>query len=273
MHRVALFVDVGYLVAASGRLLVGSRAAASVECDFAGLAESLEAFAADDCGLPILRSYWYDASRGADARQGLRGLGPRQRSKVRLGSLGADGQKEVDIMLHDELVELAEGGLVACIYLLTGDADFRPTVTRAQRRGVELTIVEIPSQPAAPALIDTADRRVVLAPDQLRPYFKRRPATNKGGASTEVAGATPDTYELSAEQAGAEYAQSWMIHAEPEEVHRLRRQGHWTLPSQVDADLLRYVDRTTGLLAGRPDLRQKARAGFWTMLATTEAMP
>jgi hypothetical protein len=198
----------------------------------------------------------------------LRQLATLARAKVRLGSLGHNGQKEVDILLHDDLTALARGGLVASIFLLSGDGDFRPTVARAQESGVEVTVLGIPSQPAASSLVREADSYLVLSPELLRPFFRRRRPPRRSDVGLDsITAADLDDYERTVMQAGADFAAVWSGRAAAADIKTLRNQGHWTLPRQLDAELMKYVDRTTELLANRPDLKQSARAGFWSALA------
>ncbi len=265
MSRCALFVDVGYLreaLRASGADRHGSAA----RLDYSALAPVLGDFVAADCGVPLLRSYWYDAAPGRGESLAMRRLATTPRVKVRFGTISGSVQKEVDIHLHDDLTHLAEGGLVPLIYLLSGDGDFRPTVSRAQADGAELVLVEIDGSPAAHTLASEVDRRVALSASDLARGIAA-PLGSPSAPADDIAVPT-DPYQLTAFQAGGDFARQWLGTADPSEVAALMSRPHWRLPGPVDAELLRATDAATGIVRDQPDLRRHARAGFWRELTT-----
>jgi hypothetical protein len=271
MHRAAAFVDIGYLLASGGALCLGTDVIASVSCDYPSLVEALEHVVAEDSALPLLRSYWYDAADSDGSRSDLRGLSALWRVKVRLGVRGWAGQKEVDILLHDDLVGLSAGGLVATIYLLSGDGDFRPTIERAQAYGVEVVVLDIPVGRTAQSLLRAADRSIPLPASFWEPFFTRKPAfAPRPNSNRSPARSTGDVFESSAQQAGADFAFGWLKTASSAELARLKRQGHLSIPPRLDAELIRSVERATGLLRDHPELKICARAGFWSVLARTD---
>jgi hypothetical protein len=269
MERCALFVDAGYVVASVGSLCLGTEVTAEVVCDFGGLADALDGYVTADSGLPLLRSYWYSAASSPAPPAPLRGLVGRPRTKLRLGVLTQSQQKETDLLLHDDLVQLAAGGHVATAFLLSGDADFRLTVAKAQAHGVEVALIEIPIGRTAQSLIREADRRVVLEPDFWRPHFRRRGLNGSRQAADAGAGDS-DGYALAARQAGADFARSWLRRVGTEESDRLRAQGHWGLPQQLDGALMRYAKEAADVQRDSPDLRLAVRAGFWGVLSEAD---
>lgn len=264
MHRCAVFVDFGYVRAALW-LLTGSPAARDRnQLDYAGLAEAIATFVELDCGLPLLRSYWYDAmpARGESAL--VRPFASLQRVKLRLGPTSDSGQKEVDIQLHDDLTTLASGGLVSSIYLLSGDGDFRPTIARTQSSGVELRVVDIVGSPASHLLAAEADCQVTLPTDFFQPFLKGGTPT---GASSIDSPSPDDPFEQAAFQAGCDFAREWLASTAGDTAANLLRQSNWRLPPRLDAELLRYADSATGLMRAQPQLRRLVRAGFWRELS------
>ena len=273
MLRSALFVDIGYVVAAGGSLCLGTSVFGAIACDYPALAPDLAGAIAQDSGLPLLRSYWYDAVGVQGLRNELRALRSLPRLKLRLGSLGREGQKEVDILLHDELTELARGGLVASIYLLSGDADFRPTIAKAQARGVEVVLLHIPVGTPTPSLVREVDRLLVLPAEFWQPHFARI-APPRAPAPSDRAG-QPDgsawtLLEQSAAQAGGDFARTWLRTATLPEVERIRRLGTWDIPHDIDLQLIRAAHQLAPELRDRPELNISVRAGFWAVLCNTQ---
>ncbi len=272
MHRAAVFVDVGYLLACGGALCLGTDVIAAVACDYGSLAKALETYVIEDAGLPLLRSYWYDGAGVDGVSAELRKLAGLPRAKLRLGVRGWEGQKEVDILLHDDVVGLAASGLVASIYLLSGDGDFRPTVARAQTLGVEVVLLDIPVGRASQSLVREADRHLELADSFWRPFFTRVRTAQEGREQIgSTASAGQDAYESAVTQAGADFAYMWLKGASLAEIARLKQQGHWRIPPELDGDLIRSAERATSLLREHPELKACARAGFWLALESASA--
>ena len=162
MHRCAAFVDMGYVRAALRLLGGGKPGGGQARFDYGSMARGLAVFVSEDCGLALLRSYWYDAGASSGDTSARR-LVREPRVKVRMGVLTATGQKEVDILLHEDVVGLAAGGLVSTMYVLSGDGDFRPTLARAQGHGTEMVVLDIVGSAASQRLAQEADRHVTLA--------------------------------------------------------------------------------------------------------------
>ncbi len=264
MHRCALFVDFGYVRAALRLLGRDPTVGPHSRLDYAALAGDLATFLELDCGLPLLRSYWYDAAPARGESALIRPFASVERVKVRLGSLSETGQKEVDIQLHEDLTTVAAGGHVATLYLLSGDGDFRPTIARTQSFGAELRLVDIVGSPASQLLAAEADCHITLPSEFFQPYLE------DGSASTAASVDTPspgDPYERAAFEAGSDFARDWLVSAGLETAGQLVRQSNWRLPSRLDAELLRSADSATGLMRAQPQLRRLVRAGFWRELS------
>ena len=264
MSRCAVFVDLGYVRAAL-RLLDSSRAAGqNWRIDYTGLSDGIATFVELDCSLPLLRSYWYDAAPARAEFALVRRFASRQRVKIRIGPMTDAGQKEVDIQLHDDLTILAAGGLVPILYLLSGDGDFRPTITRAQALGAELVVLDIVGSPASHLLAAEADRHVTLPSDFFRPYLDGALAPTAASVDTP---SPSDPYEQMAFQAGCDFAREWLVTTDGGAASGLLRQSNWRLPPRLDAKLLSSADSTIGLMREQPQLRRLVRAGFWRELS------
>lgn len=169
----ALYVDAGYLLAATATRLTGSSLRRGVSVHHAGLIEQLIKLVESDSGLPLLRVYWYDAARNgiADSEQEQIAILPRV--KLRLGRIGVEGeQKGVDLRIGLDMVGHSRNGAIDSIYLLSGDDDLTEAVEEAQAQGVQVTIVAVPakdglSHGVSRHLLRAADALEVISEDVL----------------------------------------------------------------------------------------------------------
>lgn len=147
MHRIAVFVDAGYLFAQGSVAICGTRQArADLTLNAALAVEAIKSVAlscADQCSL--LRIYWYDGAIGGSrltADQAL--LAHLDNVKVRLGFINSAGQqKGVDSLIVTDLIELARQKAVGDALLLSGDEDVRVGVQIAQNYGVRIHLLGI----------------------------------------------------------------------------------------------------------------------------------
>ncbi|WP_039789055.1 NYN domain-containing protein [Actinoalloteichus spitiensis] len=149
--QCAVYVDAGYLLAASATRITGTSLLGSIEVDHEQLVEALIAHATEHSGLPLLRVHWYDAARHKvpDPRQEKIGLLPHV--KLRLGRIGFDGeQKGVDLRIGLDLVAHARKAAVDAIYLVSGDDDLTEAVEEAQAHGVRVTVLAVPNRDDKP---------------------------------------------------------------------------------------------------------------------------
>ncbi|WP_337662084.1 NYN domain-containing protein [Actinoalloteichus sp. AHMU CJ021] len=149
--QCAVYVDAGYLLAASATRITGTSLLGSIEADHERLVEALIAHATKHSGLPLLRVHWYDAARHKvpDPRQEKIGLLPHV--KLRLGRIGFDGeQKGVDLRIGLDLVAHARKAAVDAIYLVSGDDDLTEAVEEAQAHGVRVTVLAVPNRDDKP---------------------------------------------------------------------------------------------------------------------------
>lgn len=144
MDRSVVFVDAGYLFAEGARLLVGeARTRSQVRLEHARVLQHLEQLSKSLTGLPLLRTYWYDAATcGPTSTQTALAYQPSL--KLRLGKVDSTGgQQNVDAKIVADLEQLAANGAMADALLLTGDGDLLAGVCAAQGHGVRVHLVGI----------------------------------------------------------------------------------------------------------------------------------
>ncbi|MGA8047354.1 MAG: NYN domain-containing protein [Dermatophilaceae bacterium] len=149
----AIYVDVGYLLAAAATRVTGTSLRRGVEVDHADLIRGLIERAEEDCGLPLLRVNWYDSGARPggmpDFIQDSIGLLPRV--KLRLGRLSHAGeQKGVDLRIGLDLATHGRNRVVDVIYLVSGDDDLTEAVEEAQGHGVQVILLAVPGQDGRP---------------------------------------------------------------------------------------------------------------------------
>src|SRR5690348_16191194 len=132
MDRYAIFVDVGYVVASVAELLAGSAERHLVTCDYGRLVRSLVAEAGTASGMPLLRTYWYDASVSGHPEHDQVTVADLPGVRLRLGRLVRGEQKGVDSRIVRDLIVLARDGAMSAAYLLAGDEDMCEGVAEAQ---------------------------------------------------------------------------------------------------------------------------------------------
>ncbi|WP_372698828.1 NYN domain-containing protein [Arthrobacter sp. JSM 101049] len=138
----AIFVDAGFLLAVGGQHTAGTSLRSAFRVGYEQLVEGIAAIAREDCGLPLLRTYWYDASRDGLFTDQHKRIGMVDGVKVRLGRISYSGeQKGVDLRLALDLVGLARSGAVSVVYLVSGDDDLAEAVEEAQDLGVQVKLI------------------------------------------------------------------------------------------------------------------------------------
>jgi NYN domain len=139
--------------------------------------------AATNCGLPVLRAYWYDGARDAIPTLEQLSVAELANVKLRLGRLSGRKQKGVDALVYRDLMTLARERAVATAFLLAGDEDLREGVVAAQDVGVRVVVLGIAPTGKRPnqseALIRECDQWIVLQREQLEPFIT--PASEKEG--------------------------------------------------------------------------------------------
>ncbi|MEV7325803.1 NYN domain-containing protein [Streptomyces sp. NPDC093970] len=262
----AIFVDAGYLYAATGRLVAGTEDRRAFDLDAEGLIEALidkarQIFADSR----LLRVYWYDGARRRIHTAEQQTIAELPDVKVRLGNLNANNQqKGVDSLIRTDLESLARHRAISDAALLGGDEDLVSAVEAAQGYGarVHLWGIEAPEgRNQAEPLLWEVDSQRTLDLEFFKPYVARRTAH-----AYETGGTRPSREDV--RFVGAQIAAKWLSSRGSEALVELLP-GHPYLPGPVDQDLLVEAE---GLLQyslrGQADLRRALRDGFWEHLQT-----
>jgi uncharacterized LabA/DUF88 family protein len=175
--RYAVFVDAGYLYAASGALLLEASSRREYRVFAEKLIKALTAHADAQIKGELLRLYWFDAAPRRQPTVDQRVIANLPLVKLRLGNLNAQGQqKGVDAQLRADLEALARHRAITDAVLLAGDEDMLPAVEAAQRFGVRVHLWGVePTHGSNQAewLVWESDTVEVLPADFLRPYFAK----------------------------------------------------------------------------------------------------
>ncbi|MEU6038702.1 NYN domain-containing protein [Actinomadura sp. NPDC047616] len=189
--RYAVFVDAGYLYAASGALLLGCSSRREYRVAAEKLIKALTSHADDQLLGELLRVYWYDAAPKKQPTVDQRVIANLPLVKLRLGNLNAQGQqKGVDAQLRNDLEALARHRAITDAVLLAGDEDMLPAVEAAQRYGVRVHLWGVePTHGSNQAewLVWESDTVEVLPADFLRPYFTKAKALPVPAAPPDAA--------------------------------------------------------------------------------------
>jgi uncharacterized LabA/DUF88 family protein len=166
----ALYVDVGYLLAAAATRVTGTSLRKGIVVSYPDLVARLIKDAEAASGLPLLRLHWYDSGNRAggtpDSTQEAIGMLPRV--KLRLGRTSPQGeQKGVDLRIGLDLAAHGRNRSVDIIYLLSGDDDLSEAVEEAQSHGMQVVLMAVPDRSGKPHavsrhLIREADDLIVL---------------------------------------------------------------------------------------------------------------
>src|SRR5690349_12300634 len=166
----ALYVDVGYLLAAAATRVTGTSLRKGVVVSYPDLVARLIDDAEKASGLPLLRLHWYDSGNRSggtpDATQESIGMLPRV--KLRLGRTSPQGeQKGVDLRIGLDLAAHGRNRSVDVIYLLSGDDDLSEAVEEAQSHGMQVVLMAVPDRSGRPHavsrhLIRESDDLIVL---------------------------------------------------------------------------------------------------------------
>lgn len=176
----AVYVDVGYLLAAAATRVTGSSLRRGVQTDYASLITWLSEHAEADSGLPLLRVNWYDAGGRPggmpDASQDE--IGQLPRVKLRLGRLSYSGeQKGVDVRIGLDLAIQARQRVADVVYLVSGDDDLTEAVEDAQSHGVQVVLLAVPRHDEKPLavskhLLREVDRSMVIDQQAIDAAFR-----------------------------------------------------------------------------------------------------
>ena len=181
LARYAVMVDVGYIYAAAGELLLGTSSRRDFRVDAVPLINAISKHADELVRGELLRIYWYDAARDRVPTIDQRVIAQMSRVKLRLGNLNARGQqKGVDAQIRADMEALARHRAITDAVLVAGDEDMVPAVEAAQAYGVRVHLwgIEPPyGTNQAERLVWESDTVEILDSAFVRPYFTRQLVT------------------------------------------------------------------------------------------------
>ena len=190
LARYAIMVDVGYIYAAAGELLLGANSRREYRVDAPGLIQELTRNAESKIRGELLRVYWYDAARDRVPTIDQRVIAQMPWVKLRLGNLNARGQqKGVDAQIRADMEALARHRAITDAVLVAGDEDMVPAVEAAQAYGVRVHLwgIEPPyGTNQAERLVWESDTVEVLDAAFVKPYFASQPVTEAEPARLDV---------------------------------------------------------------------------------------
>lgn len=271
MDRFGLFIDAGYLLTESGKLCLGASRRADIVCNYATVHQALVDFTQAYCGLPILRTYWYDGSimvgtQPQPTTDHLR-IAALPNLKLRLGRVSGGRQKGVDSLVMRDLMTLSRERAISTVYLLSGDEDLREGVVAAQDLGVRVVLLGIPCDVnnQAVTLINECDDHHVLNRDFLVPHFAST-APEKAIAEVEALEPVPIPepdmpVADAARSVGARFCDEWVSKTDAELVGLVAARLPM-VPKDIDAPMLRTAEAAFGLLRAHEELRREVRNGF-----------
>jgi len=198
LARYAVMVDVGYIFAAAGELLLGTSSRRDFRVDAVPLISAISKHAGELVRGELLRIYWYDAARDRVPTIDQRVIAQLPQVKLRLGNLNARGQqKGVDAQIRADMEALARHHAITDAVLVAGDEDMVPAVEAAQAYGVRVHLwgIDPPyGTNQAERLVWESDTVEVLDSAFVRPYFTRQPVSE--GGRDEEAPSVPSPAQL-----------------------------------------------------------------------------
>ncbi len=261
MDRVAVFVDAGYVYAQGSALISGRKARREeILLDDAQILARLKAVAMTLTQLPLLRVYWYDATRGVPSPQQIE-MASAPDVKLRLGLLNSEGvQKGVDSLIIADLITLGRNGAISDAVVLSGDEDLRVGVQMAQERGVRVHLLGIhPGRGTVSSLlIQEADTFNTLSEEDVRGFM-----TIVVRPDVPAAPVTPDQPALGPEVASA-IVTGVIKKLDPSSLMGYQRElaSTGSLPQTVDSQILVLASRHLGRVLApeeKRSLRKQAR--------------
>ncbi len=198
LARYAVMVDVGYIFAAAGELLLQTSSRRDFRVDAVPLIQAISKHADELVRGELLRVYWYDAARDRVPTIDQRVIAQLPQVKLRLGNLNARGQqKGVDAQIRADMEALARHRAITDAVLVAGDEDMVPAVEAAQAYGVRVHLwgIEPPyGTNQAERLVWESDTVEVLDSAFVRPYFTRQAGSES--SRTEDVPVVPSPAEL-----------------------------------------------------------------------------
>ncbi|MFC1913057.1 NYN domain-containing protein [Chloroflexota bacterium] len=185
MHRVAVFIDGGYL----DRVLDNKRQGNRI--DYHKLVDTIVEQSGTD--RKIIRVYYYHClpyqgnpptqeqrEKFGKAQGFFRALQRTSRFEVRMGRLAFRGnredgtpifeQKRVDLMIGLDLMSLAAKHIVDEVFLVAGDSDFVPAVNAVKKEGIVVYLVH--GDTPHDDLLDEVDERISITQEIVSACFR-----------------------------------------------------------------------------------------------------
>jgi uncharacterized LabA/DUF88 family protein len=212
LARYAVMVDVGYIFAAAGELLLGTSSRRDFRVDAVPLIHAVSKHADELVRGELLRVYWYDAARDRVPTIDQRVIAQMPLVKLRLGNLNARGQqKGVDAQIRADMEALARHHAITDAVLVAGDEDMVPAVEAAQAYGVRVHLwgIEPPyGTNQAERLVWESDTVEILDSAFVKPYFTRQPVAVAESTRPEepAVSAVPSPAQLFGERVPARLA-------------------------------------------------------------------
>lgn len=254
MNRCAVFVDAGFALVAGNYICAGRKSRTAMNCRYEPLIRAISAEASGDCGLPVMRTYWYDAAPASGPTREHEEIARLRDVKLRLGRLSGGRQKGVDALIYKDLITLAQERAIVTAYLVSGDYDLREGVVAAQDLGVQVYLLGFQTEnptvaTLAPALVREVDGFEEFGKEFIEPYFTEIPEE-------------PESEPPSPEDFGREFAYMWVEEAEDEAIKKVLDSAP-RIPGDVDGYLLSEAEKALGNLRDKEPVRKELRAGFW----------
>jgi len=264
MTRCVVMVDAGYVYAEGGRICCGTRSRAEIRLDPGLLLGSIAQRAAFTLGVPVLRTYWYDAARDGIRTAEQREIAALHDVKLRLGRLnGQNQQKGVDALVYRDMITLAQHNAVSDVVLVSGDEDLREGVRTVQDYGVRVTLVGIETVSGhnqSEELVYEADRLWILTKQELSDAFTRRVVERSQVVTDEVEEAA------AARAAAVAFATRWRDRATDAELTELLADRP-RIPRPLDIELITTVEQVIGTsLVQRQAVKNDLRAAWWGVI-------
>lgn len=268
VDRCAIFIDAGHLLAEGGKLCCDTRNRGDIVCDYPGLLNAVAAFAQENCGLPVLRAYWYDGARNAVPTLDHLKVAELPRVKLRLGRVSGTKQKGVDALIYRDLMTLSRQRAIATAFLVAGDEDLREGVLAAQEVGVQVVLLGIKPVKGAnqsETLVQEADDHIVLSRSFLAPFLTVAPVPAPPPDPLE---ATSQPHDLQAlvVQAAYDFVVEWITAAEINEIKDLAAQRP-RIPRELDVQLIQAVEARAGSLRDNQEAKKDMRRTFWKQIS------
>ncbi|MBK9495008.1 MAG: NYN domain protein [Alphaproteobacteria bacterium ADurb.BinA280] len=241
MNRVAVFIDAGYLYAASIKAVTGMKQSRSaITLAYEDFLPFIIERAQHLSGRELLRVYWYDGtSTGPTGAH--RKLAYQANVKLRLGMVSLSGeQRGVDSLLIMDMANLAQNRAMSDVVLLTGDEDIRVGVVLAQQYGVRVHLVGIPDPEGernqSSMLLQEADTTSFIQGEDLARFISVNERINDETDSFDDSDSNDSPSTLLHE--AVQLVLSGLPIDELEQIRESLGAGAQSVPAQIDRQLL-----------------------------------